>query len=108
MYTILSKTFEIIGITDIGLQLLGSDLLPFLKSGVTLAVFQSFGYIPVRKDFEKIEVREGATVLEAIFNNLLGIISRPVAFVSSISGLSRLVRLDSSYNMKMVRNSRNL
>ena len=82
--------------------------MPFLKSGVTLAVFQSFGYIPVRKDFEKIEVREGATVLEAIFNNLLGIISRPVAFVSSISGLSRLVRLDSSYNMKMVRNSRNL
>ena len=108
MYTILSKTFEIIGITDIGLQLLGSDLLPFLKSGVTLAVFQSFGYIPVRKDFEKIEVREGATVLEAIFNNLLGIIPRPVAFVSSISGLSRHVRLDSSYNMKMVRNSRNL
>ena len=61
----------------------------------------------MRKDFEKIEVREGATVLEAIFNNLLEIISRTVAFVSSISGLSRPVRLDSSYNMKMVRNSRN-
>ena len=61
----------------------------------------------MRIDFEKIEVREGATVLEATFNNLLGIISRPVAFVSSISGLSRRVRLDSSYNMKMVRNSRN-
>ena len=73
-----------------------------------MAVFQSFGYIPERIDFEKIEVREGATVLEAIFNNLLGIISRPVAFVSSISGLSRRVRLDSSYNMKMVRDSRNL
>ena len=25
--------------------------MPFLKSGVTLAVFQSFGYIPVRIDF---------------------------------------------------------
>ena len=73
-----------------------------------MAVFQSFGYIPVRKDFEKIEVREGATVLEAIFNNLLGIKSRPVAFVSSISGLSHRVKLNSSYNMKMVRNSRNL
>ena len=58
--------------------------MPFLKSGVTLAVFQSFGYIPVRIDFENIEVREGATILAAIFNNLLGIISRPVAFFSSI------------------------
>ena len=57
--------------------------MPFLKSGVTLAVFQSFGYIPVRIDFENIEVREGATILAAIFNNLLGIISRPVAFFSS-------------------------
>ena len=54
------------------------------KSRVTLAVFQSFGYIPVRIDFENIEVREGATILAAIFNNLLGIISRPVAFFSSI------------------------
>ena len=42
--------------------------MPFLKSGVTLAVFQSFGYIPVRIDFENIEVREGATILAAIFN----------------------------------------
>ena len=58
--------------------------MPFLKSGVTLAVFQSSGYIPVRIDFENIEVREGATILAAIFNNLLGIISRPVAFFSSI------------------------
>ena len=49
--------------------------MPFLKSGVTLAVFQSFGYIPVRIDFENIEVREGAMILAAIFNNLLGIIS---------------------------------
>ena len=44
----------------------------------------SFGYIPVRIDFENIEVREGATILAAIFNNLLGIISRPLAFFSSI------------------------
>ena len=49
--------------------------MPFLKSGVTLAVFQSFGYISVRIDFENIEIREGATILAAIFNNLLGIIS---------------------------------
>ena len=34
--------------------------MPFLKSGVTLAVFQSFGYIPVRIDFENIDVRVGA------------------------------------------------
>ena len=49
--------------------------MPFLKSGVALAVFQSFGYIPVRIDFENIEVREGAMILAAIFNNLLRIIS---------------------------------
>ena len=40
--------------------------MPFLKSGVTLAVFQLFGYIPVRIDFENIEVREGATIIAAI------------------------------------------
>ena len=33
-----------------------------------MAVFQSFGYIPVRIGFENIEVREGATILAAIFN----------------------------------------
>ena len=38
------------------------------------------GYIPVRIDFETIEVGE----LKAIFNNLLGILSRPVAFFKSI------------------------
>ena len=46
------------------------------KSEVTLALFQSFGYIPVRIDFENIEVREGATILAAIFSSLLGIIAR--------------------------------
>ena len=35
-------------------------------------------------DFEKMEVREGAMILAAIFNNSLGILSRPVAFFSSI------------------------
>ena len=58
--------------------------MPLLKSGVTSAVFQSFGYIPVRINFEDIEMREGATILAAIFNNLLGIISRPAAFFLSI------------------------
>ena len=65
--------------------MLGSDLIPFLKSEVTLVVFQSFGYIHVRVDFhENVEVREGATILAAIFNNLLGIMSRSVAFFSSV------------------------
>ena len=59
--------------------------MPFLKSGVTLAVFQSFGYIPVRIDFENIEVREGATILAAIFNNLLGIISSQPGMYTSLS-----------------------
>ena len=38
----------------------------------------------MRIDFVNMAVSEGATILAAIFNNLLGIISRPVAFFSSI------------------------
>ena len=38
----------------------------------------------MRIDFVNMAVSEGATILAAIFNNLLGIISRPVAVFSSI------------------------
>ena len=38
----------------------------------------------MRIDFVNMAVSEGAATLAAIFNNLLGIISRPVAFFSSI------------------------
>ena len=38
----------------------------------------------MRIDFVNMAVSEGATILAAIFNNLLGIISRPVAFFSTI------------------------
>ena len=53
---------------------------PISRPDGILAIFQLFRYIPVRIDFENIEVREGATILAAIFNNLLGIISRPVSY----------------------------
>ena len=38
----------------------------------------------MRIDFVNTFVSEGATILAAIFNNLLGILSRPLAFFSSI------------------------
>ena len=38
----------------------------------------------MRIDFVNTSVNEGARILAAIFNNLLGILSRPVAFFSSI------------------------
>ena len=49
--------------------------LPFLKIGVTLANFHSSGKIPVSIDLAKISVRDGETMLEAIFNSLFGIFS---------------------------------
>ena len=50
-----------------------SDFETFLKIGVTLRI-----------DFVNTSVSEGAIIQAAIFNNLLGILSRPVAFFSSI------------------------
>ena len=64
------------------LKLLGSDLIPFLKTRVTLALFHSLGCITVRMDLENILVSEGAKIPAAVFNSLLGILSRPVAFLS--------------------------
>ena len=68
-----------------------NDFEPFLKIGVTLANFHSvcklIGYILVRTDFAdfvNMSVSEGETILAAIFNNLPGILSRPVAFFSSM------------------------
>ena len=42
----LSNIDEITGRTEIGRLLLGSDLLPSLKIGVTLAFCSIFGYSP--------------------------------------------------------------
>ena len=49
-----------------------------------MAVFHSLGYIPVRMDLENMAVSEGAIIPAAVFNSLLGILSRPVAFLSLI------------------------
>ena len=76
---------ETIGITEIGLLLLGSNLICFLKTGVTFAAFHSLGYISVRMDFVKMLVSEGAIIPVAILNSLLGISSRPVAFYHQFS-----------------------
>ena len=76
------QTVETIGITEIGLLLLGSDLICFLKTGVT---FHSLGYISVRMDFVKMLASEGAIIPAAFFYSLLGISSRPVAFYHQFS-----------------------
>ena len=52
--------------------------------GVNLAVFHSLGYIPVRMNLENMAVNEGAILPVAVFNSLLGILLRPVAFLSSL------------------------
>ena len=45
--------------------------------GVTLANFHLSGKIPVSIDLAKISVRDGETMLAAIFNTLFGILSSP-------------------------------
>ena len=47
-----------------------------------MAVFHSLGYIPVRMDLGNMAVSEGvhAIIPAAVFNSLLGILSRPVFF----------------------------
>jgi uncharacterized membrane protein len=64
--------------------LFGLLLGPLLNIGVTLLAFHSLGNIPVRIDAENIPVNEGATTCAAIFSNLLGILSNPTDFFSSI------------------------
>jgi len=66
----------------IGRKLFGSSLFPFLKIGVTLVNFHSVGNKPVPIDFIIICVSDGATMLAAIFKNLFGVLSRPIAFLS--------------------------
>ena len=49
-----------------------------------MAVFHSLGYIPVRMDLKNMAVIEVAIIPAAVLNSLLGILSRSVAFLSSI------------------------
>ena len=55
-----SKTLQRTQVSEIGLQLEGSDFSPFLKIGETLASFQMSGKFPVSKDLWKISCRIGA------------------------------------------------
>ena len=79
------ETVETIGITEIGLLLLGSDLICFLMSGVTFAAFHSLGYISVMMDFVEMLVSECAIIPAAFFNSSLGVSSTPVAFYHQFS-----------------------
>ena len=76
----LSSSLDKTGRTEIGLQLLQSDLLPFpLNTGVTLATFQADG--KTLFDIHRFNslVRDGSTAGAAIFRILTLMPSSPVA-----------------------------
>ena len=55
-------------------------MLSVLNSGVTLAIFHSFGKISVSIQLLKMYVKDGPTILREGFKSLQGILSNPVAF----------------------------
>ena len=68
-------------ISDIGLQLLQSNLSPFLKTGITLAVFREEENFPVLKD-KLIRSTSGLlSGLEKVLNTLVGMLLGPEALV---------------------------
>ena len=68
-------------IGDIGLQLLQSNLSPFLKTGITLAVFREEENFPVLKD-KLIRSTSGLlSGLEKVLNTLVGMLLGPEALV---------------------------
>ena len=68
-------------ISDIGLQLLQSNLSPFLKTGITLAVFREEENFPVVKD-KLIRSTSGLlSGLEKVLNTLVGMLLGPEALV---------------------------
>ena len=75
--------FETSGYTDIGRWLPSSRLDPFLNSGVTLAIFHSFGKISAFIQLLKMYAKDGPTILLESFKSLQGILSNPVAFFVS-------------------------
>ena len=52
--------------------------------GVTLAIFQSSGYTPIKSDWLKSIVKDGDKVSAVIFKMRQGIPSGPVAFLELI------------------------
>ena len=54
-----SKTFETSGNTDIGRWFPSSRLDPFLNSGITLAIFHSFGKISGSIQLLKMYAKDG-------------------------------------------------
>ena len=58
---ICSRTLHRMHVREIGRQFAASDLSPFLKIGVTLALHQSAGSLPVCNDLLKITLIIGAS-----------------------------------------------
>ena len=83
------------GNTDIGLQLLTSDLALFLKIRATFATFHSLGKMPLSIELLNMLVGEGPTISPDSFNSLQGILSNPVAFLSfmSLNNLQTVITL---------------
>ena len=68
-------------ISEIGLWLLQSNLSPFLKTGITLAVFREEENFPVLKD-KLIRSTSGLlSGLEKVLNTLVGMLLGPEALV---------------------------
>ena len=55
-------------------------MLPFLKTGIILAVSQSFGKVPELSDWVNITCSTGATCSAQVFRIHVGISSGPAAF----------------------------
>ena len=74
-----SRTFHRMQVREIGRWLDASDLSPFLYIGVTLALHQSVGSLPVSKDRSKITLIMGASSTRSSFQISGLILSGPVA-----------------------------
>jgi len=74
-------TLQQVAVTDMGRKLLGSEVAPFLWTGVTIAYFQELERQPSRNEILKIWLRGRARKLAHFFRNTLGIPSEPADVV---------------------------
>ena len=71
------RIFDAMQVSDIGLQLEGSDFLPFSKMQNTFADFNLLGIVPLLIESWKILVRTGAISTACSFRNHGGMASGP-------------------------------
>ena len=76
-----SKSLHVIQVKDTGRSFTACSLLPFLKTGATLARVQSVGRSPVSNDCSNIKRNTEASSLARLWSNLPGIPSGPEDFL---------------------------